>query len=139
MTRASSSSILRATLSGSFHKDPEGLDRSYRELANNQCQVLSPRSLEFENEGALFVRHVVESEEDPSTIQKHHLQAIALSDFLWVHAPDGYIGTSAAMEIGYAYTQGTPIFSHQIPQDEMLKHFVKNVPSVFAAIELLRS
>jgi hypothetical protein len=138
MTRESSSSILRATLSGSFHKDPDGLDRSYRELARNQCQILSPRSLEFEDAGVLFVRHTIETD-DVGIIQKHHLQAIALSDFLWVHAPDGYIGTSVAMEIGYAYANGTPVFSSQVPKDEMLKHFVKNVPSVFAAIELLRS
>jgi len=139
MTRENSSSILRVTLSGSFHKDPAGLDRSYRELVRNQCQVLSPRSLEFKDRAALFVRHAVEQGDDSATIQKHHLQAIALSDFLWIHAPSGYIGTSTAMEIGYAYANGTPIFSHDSPEDEMLKHFVTYVPSVFAAIELLPS
>lgn len=134
-----SSSIIRATLSGSFHRDPEGLERSYRELSRNQCQVLSPRSLEFEDEGALFVKHSIETAETEGTIQRHHLQAIALSDFLWVHAPQGYIGISAAMEIGYAYGNGTPVYSDEIPKDEMLKHFVTHVSSVFAAIELLRS
>ncbi|HEY8886340.1 MAG TPA: hypothetical protein VIM31_02445 [Candidatus Microsaccharimonas sp.] len=139
MTRKSSSFILRVTLSGSFHRDPEGLDRSYRELARNQCQILSPRSLTFQDDGALFVKHALEAEESAGTIQRHHLQAIALSDFLWLHAPEGYIGTSAAMEIGYAYRNGTPIFSNQVPVDEMLKHFVTFVPSVFAAIELLQT
>ena len=139
MKRENSSSILRVTLSGSFHRDPDGLDRSYRELARNQCQILSPRSLLFEDQGALFVKHAVERGESTASIQKHHLQAIALSDFLWLHAPNGYVGISAAMEIGYAYSSGTPIFSNDIPTDEMLKQFVVNVPSVFAAIEQLQS
>ena len=137
MTRKNSNTIIKATLSGSFHRDPEGLDRSYRELARNQCQILSPRSLEFEDEGVLFVKHSIESEDSVEVIQKHHLQAIALSDFVWLHAPNGYVGTSAAMEIGYAYKNGTPIFSDHIPEDEMLKHFVTYAPSVFAAIEQL--
>jgi hypothetical protein len=139
MSRESSNSIIRVTLSGSFHRDPEGLDRSLRELVRNQCQVLSPRSLEFQDTSVLFVKHEIEKNENAGTIQKQHLQAITLSDFLWVHAPDGYVGVSAAMEIGYAYRSGTPIFASQIPKDEMLKHFVTFVPSVFAAIELLGS
>ena len=137
MSRTNSSSIIRATLSGSFHRDLEGLDRSYQELARNQCQILSPRSLEFKDASVLFVKHAVERDDPNDIIQKHHLQAIALSDFVWLHAPEGYVGTSAAMEIGYAYRNGTPVFSSEIPKDEMLKHFVTFVPSVFAAIEQL--
>ena len=138
MSKENSRIIVRATLSGSFHKDPEGLDRLYRELVNNQCQVLSPRSISFEDSKVLFVKHTVEKDDSVGAIQRHHLQAISLSDFLWLHAPEGYIGTSTAMEIGYAYHNGTPIFSVDVPHDEMLKHFVIKVPSVFAAIELLR-
>jgi len=137
MSRENSSSVIRATLSGSFHRDPEGLDRSYRELVRNQCQVLSPRSLEFEDASVLFVKHSIEQGDTPGLIQNHHLQAIALSDFVWLHAPKGYVGISAAMEIGYAYRSGTPVFSDEIPEDEMLKHFVTFVPSVFSAIEQL--
>lgn len=137
MSRENSSRIIRACLSGSFHKDPGGLDRSYRELVTNQCQVMSPRSITFEDPGVLFVKHVIEKDDDAGLIQKHHLQAIALSNFLWLHAPNGYIGISTAMEIGYAYSAGIPIFSIDVPQDEMLKYYVTHVPSVFAAIELL--
>jgi hypothetical protein len=137
MNKENSRIIVRVTLSGSFHKDQEGLDRSYRELVNNQCQVLSPRSLAFEDSKVLFVKHTVEKDDSVGVIQRHHLQAISLSNFLWLHAPGGYIGTSTAMEIGYAYHNGTPIFSDNVPHDEMLKHFVTKVPSVFAAIELL--
>jgi hypothetical protein len=93
----------------------------------------------FEDPTALFVKHNIEKDDDAGLIEKHHLQAIALSDFLWLHASNGYIGTSAAMEIGYAYHAGTPVFSNENLQDEMLNHFVTKVPSVFAAIELLHT
>jgi hypothetical protein len=136
MTRPNSK-VIKATLSGSFHRDPEGITRDYRELAHNQCQILSPRSLEFEDRSLLFVRHQIEKEDTIRTVETHHLQAIALSDFLWVHAPKGYIGTSGAFEIGYALSLGIPIFSNQEPEDPMLKSFITKVPSVFAAIEQL--
>ena len=129
--------LIKATLSGSFHRDPKGLSHDYRELVRNQCQVLSPRSLDFVDSTALFVRHEIEADESSFTIQRHHLQAVALSDFLWVHAPDGYVGLSGAMEIGYAYAHGVTIFSDQPLKDETLKHFVTSVSSVFEAIELL--
>jgi nucleoside 2-deoxyribosyltransferase len=83
------------------------------------------------------VKHKVEERDSQFVIQSHHLQAIALSDFLWLHAPDGYIGTSGAMEIGYAVAKDIPIFSSETPKDETLKHFVTIVPSVFRAIEQL--
>jgi hypothetical protein len=136
MTRPSSK-VIKATLSGSFHRDPEGLERDYRELALAQCQVLSPRSLDFEDPSLLFVRHTVEKQDSIRLIEQHHLQAIALSDFLWVHAPGGYIGTSGALEIGYALAKSIPVFSSENPEDQMLKSFITKVPSVFAAIEQL--
>lgn len=127
----------KATLTGSFHRDPKGLERDYRELALAQCQILSPRSLDFEDPSVLFVRHSVERQDPVRLIEQHHLQAIALSDFLWVHAPEGYVGTSGAMEIGYALAKGVPVYSSELPQDPMLKSFITKVPSVFAAIEQL--
>jgi len=136
MTKGNSSP-LKVTLSGSFHKDPEGLSRDYRELVRNQCQVLSPRSLEFRDVSLLFVRHEIEQRDAVRVIEEHHLQAIALSDFLWIHAPKGYIGTSTAMEIGYAIAKDIPIFAESDIQDEMLNSFITKVTSVFAAIELL--
>jgi hypothetical protein len=136
MTRPNSK-VIKATLSGSFHRDPEGLERDYRELALAQCQVLSPRSLEFVDDSLLFVRHAVEKQDSVRSIEQHHLQAIALSDFLWVHAPGGYVGLSGALEIGYAVAKKIPVFSSEEPEDQTLKSFITKVPSVFAAIEQL--
>jgi nucleoside 2-deoxyribosyltransferase len=70
-------------------------------------------------------------------IEKHHLRAISQSDFLWIHAPDGYIGTSTALEIGYALALQTPIFSSVEITDQTLRQFIQTVPSVFSAITSL--
>ncbi len=128
-------SPFKVTLSGSYHRDATGLARDYRELVRNQCQVLSPRSLDFEDRSVLFVRHQVERNDSINLIETFHLQAIELSDFLWVHAPDGYVGTSTSMEIGYALAKHIPIFSVGELEDQMLNSFITKVPSVFAAIE----
>lgn len=67
-------------------------------------------------------------------VQQRHLFAIGESDFLWLVAPDGYIGTSAAMEIGYAVACGIPIFSTATPSDVTLREFVAVVPDMKSAL-----
>jgi len=131
--------IIRATLSGSFHKDVEGLQRAYNELACNQCQILSPHKLDFETSSVLFVRDISEKAETDFNLEKHHLLAISQSDFLWVHAPCGYIGISTAMEVGYAAAINIPIFSSSFIEDQTLSMFIKKIDSVFMALEVLNN
>lgn len=127
--------VIRCTLSGSFHKDPSGLQSSYHELVTNGCQVLSPHRIDFDRTDILFVRDVAELNTPEATIENHHLLSIEQSDFLWVHAPDGYIGTSTALEIGFAVAKNRPIYSDTIPNEQVLGAFVQTVPSVYRAIE----
>lgn len=131
--------IIRATLSGSFHKDIEGLQRAYKELACCQCQILSPHRLNFETSSVLFVRDISEKAETNFNLEKHHLLAISQSDFLWVHAPCGYIGISTAMEVGYAAALNIPIFSNSIIEDQTMSMFIKKIDSVFMALETISS
>ncbi len=42
------------------------------------------------------------------------LQLITQCDYLYVYAPDGYIGRSVSMEIGYAHGLGKPIYLSHI-------------------------
>ena len=51
--------------------------------------------------------------------------------FVMLHAPKGYVGLSAAMEIGFATAQGCPVFSRTAPQDIALRRLVNVVPSVY--------
>lgn len=119
----------RAVLCGSYKRDREGLSRAYDELVTTGCQVLSPRRMQFDN--AAFVRDVAEQGIPPQTVEAWHLSAIRQADFVMLYAPDGYVGLSAAMEIGFATAQKCPVFSRTAPQDIALCGLVKVVPSVY--------
>ena len=119
----------RAVLCGSYTRDRAGLFRVYDELVVTGCQVLSPRRMQFDN--AAFVRDTAEQGISSRAIEACHLSAIRQANFVMLHAPDGYIGLSAAMEIGFATAQKCPVFSRTAPQDIALRGLVKVVPSVY--------
>ena len=120
----------RAVLCGSYRRDRDGLFRAYDELVVTGCQVLSPRRMQFDNNAA-FVRDTAEQGISPQAIEDWHLSAIRQANFVMLHAPDGYIGLSAAMEIGFATAQGCSVFSRTAPQDIALRRLVNVVPSVY--------
>jgi mazG domain protein len=119
----------RAVLCGSYKRDREGLFRAYDELVVTGCQVLSPQRMQFDDEA--FVRDTAEQGISSRAIEDRHLLAICKADLVMVHAPDGYVGLSAAMEIGFATAQKCPVFSRTAPQDIALRGLVKVVPSVY--------
>ena len=127
--------LVRCTLSGSFHRDSDGLKRIYRELAQNGCQILSPHTVEFDETKDSFVKHSTENGLTQDFLERHHLMSIRQSDFLWVHCPDGYVGNSTALEIGAAYSYGIPVYSHTKPLDSTIALFVSVVPSVFYIVD----
>lgn len=124
----------RAVLCGSYTRDREGLFRAYDELVVTGCQVLSPRRIQFDDD-PVFVRNAAEQGMSPLEIEKEHLLAICQADFVMIYAPDGYVGLSAAMEIGFATAQECPVFSRTAPQDIALRGLVKVVPSVYDALQ----
>lgn len=119
----------RAVLCGSYKRDREGLWRAYDELVTTGCQVLSPRRMWFDD--AAFVRDTAEQDIPPQAVETWHLSAICQANFVMLHAPKGYVGLSAAMEIGFATAQKCPVFSRTAPQDIALRGLVKVVPSVY--------
>ena len=125
----------RAVLCGSYTRDREGLFRAYDELIATGCQVLSPRRMWFDDDPA-FVRDAAEQDISPQAIEAWHLSAIRQANFVMLHAPDGYVGLSAAMEIGFATAQECPVFSRTAPQDIALRGLVKVVPSVYDALQV---
>lgn len=130
-----SSSPTRAVLSGSYSRDHTGLTRAYDELIATGCQLLSPHSIDFDRD--VFSRTAAEQTLSPRELENYHLLCIRQADMIWLHAPEGYIGTSTAFEIGYALALQKPIFSRTMPTDIMLRQYVQIVPSVFAAQQQL--
>lgn len=130
---------LTAVLCGSFHRDPAGLRTAFASLSQ-YFELLSPRDVDFVDPAAEFVRLRDEVNDDPVAIEDGHLLALRRADFVWLHAPDGYAGTSAAMEIGEAAAVGIPILCSTPPSDPILasKVIVVESPEVVSA-ELLET
>ena len=61
------------------------------------------------------------------------------ADFVWLYAPDGYVGRSASMELGYAHALGLRVFARRLPEDVTLAGLVSRVDSVEAAVSETRS
>lgn len=131
------SNVVRCVLSGSFHKDPVGIEKAYLELVTCGCQVLSPHRMQFIEKDTGFVRDMAEKNLDTKVIEEHHLMSIRQADFLWVHIVDSYVGLSTAFEIGYALALGVPVFASSQSAKEVLSQFITVVPSVFEAIHQL--
>ena len=129
----------KVTVIGTFHRATGQLARLLSELEATGCRILAPLSLNFDEPDAPFVRLESEQRLSVAETEKFHLRAIAESDFLWLHAPEGYIGLSAAFELGFSVAQGKPVYCKQPPADETLRQFVKPMPSVFESLVEARS
>jgi hypothetical protein len=68
-------------------------------------------------------------------VQDRHLESVRAADFLWLICPDGYVGLSASMEIGYAAGARVPIFSTRAPNDLTLREYVTIVSSLSEAVD----
>lgn len=126
----------RVVIVGSFHRQLERLARAFRELEACGCRVLSPISIDFSSHTESFVRTPTEYRLSDTEIEKFHLRAILSADFIWLHSPDGYVGTGGAFEIGYADAAGIPAFCTVMPDDPIIGPRVHVISSVFEALEM---
>ena len=114
-------------LCGTFHRRPAELRATFDRLKASYA-VLSPVSLDWVDPGAAFVRLPQEVSESAGEVEMRHLAGIRNADFVWLFCPDGYVGSSAAMEIGFAHAAGIPILTDSLPSDELLRTMVTFVP-----------
>jgi ubiquinone/menaquinone biosynthesis C-methylase UbiE/nucleoside 2-deoxyribosyltransferase len=121
---------------GSYRKDTEGLRKDYKQLKNQGVLVLSPLDIKFVEEVNGFVLSEAERSRAPEDIEKEHLLKISQADFIWLHTPEGYIGASGAMELGYAYAKSIPVYSKELPKESVFQPFVTRVKDVREAVEL---
>lgn len=118
--------VLAVAVCGSFHRDKDGLERTVERL-KLRFDVVSPSALDFVDPDAPFVRLPSEVRECAHDIEERHLEAMREADLVWLHAPDGYVGTSAAMELGAATALGIPVFAAFAPNDPVLASRVRVV------------
>jgi NTP pyrophosphatase (non-canonical NTP hydrolase) len=125
-------------VSGSFRRDTEGLRQIHEELQDLGFGILSPVRVDPAREVNGFVFMTGEEGETPERIELKHLEAIQEAAFVWLHAPDGYVGLSAALEVGFAHAQGIPVFCRTPISDVTLGHFVHQVDSPADVMNLIR-
>ena len=115
---------ISVTISGSFNKDLDAIQKKIHQFQQEGVEVLSPKKSRAVSIHGGFVK-LEDDKGTPSEIESRHLEAISRSDFLYVVNPGGYIGRSAAFEIGYALSQNIPVYSLEKPEDVTLSFFVK--------------
>lgn len=120
---------LDVVICGTFRKDVVGLRRSYEQLKDLGFNILSPSNVDIASEDEGFVYMQGEQTETPENLERRHLEAIEHARLIWLHAPDGYVGPTAALELGFAKASGIPVFSSAPISDVALRAFVTVVAS----------
>jgi NTP pyrophosphatase (non-canonical NTP hydrolase) len=124
------------TVSGSFRKHWNEIDAARNELHALEAAVLSPLNGPplLEREGFTFLRADAGS---PAELELRHLSAIRKSDLLYIVNPGGYLGSSVALEIGYALAWDIPIWSSE-PFADSPHHDLVRSGSVHDALDSVR-
>lgn len=130
---------LSAVICGSFRRDPAALMAEFSELQRAGCMVLSPADLDFVGEVDGFAYRADELGRATVDVERHHLEAMRAADLVWLHCPDGYVGSSAAMELGFARALGVRVFARQRPRDVTLADLIVVCNSPAAAVEQVRN
>jgi hypothetical protein len=127
---------MQITVSGSFRRAMDVVQDVVEQFSDLGVLVLSPADPRIVDQFGDFVFVASDRVRRLRTVQERHLAAIGASDFLWLVAPEGYVGQSAAMEIGYAAARAIPIYSDQVPTDLTLRQWVTVVSGPREALRL---
>ena len=127
----------RVVLSGSYRRDLGGLARVHDQLVRAGCEILSPAAIEFATEVDGFAFALGEIGLEPEQIEERHLDCLRAADFVWLHAFQGYVGSSASLEVGYAHALGVPVFASTEPTEKAVAAFVRLVASPQEAVTML--
>ncbi len=66
------------------------------------------------------------------------MRSMEKADFVWLHCPEGYVGTSATMELGFAQALGLRVYSAELPTEAVLADIVIQSPSPGSAAASFR-
>jgi hypothetical protein len=132
--RRHSECSMRASVSGSFHRHMDAITSAVHQLASLCIHVLSPADPRVVAQQGEFLFVASDRVRSVRLVQDRHLESIRAADFLWLVCPDGYVGSSASMEVGYAAAVGVPIFGAHAPTDLTLREYVSVVPKLSEAV-----
>jgi hypothetical protein len=125
---------LTATVCGSFRRAMPAIQEAVEALRDRNVTVLSPADPRVVDQFGDFLFVASDRLRTIRLVENRHLAAISASAFVWLVTPDGYVGPSAAMELGYAHAKGVSVFSLTAPSDLTLRQYVEVIASVDAMI-----
>jgi hypothetical protein len=126
---------LSAVLCGTYRSGIPSLLRAYETLSAAGMSVLAPSGLEFVAEIHDAALHQDEVGIPPEAMRRLRLDCISTADLVWLHAPDGYVSLSSAVEIGFANAAGVPVYAEEVPNDVALRSLVIIAPLARAIVE----
>ncbi|MFZ3214012.1 MAG: hypothetical protein WA188_21090 [Terriglobales bacterium] len=129
--------MLKAAVSGSFHRHLTAITSAVHELATLSVHVLSPADPRIVAHQGEFLFVASDRVRSVRLVQDRHLDSIRAADFLWLVCPDGYVGQSASMEVGGAAMSGVPVFATRAPGDLTLREYVTVVPTLADALRIV--
>jgi hypothetical protein len=129
--------MLSAAVSGSFHRHMDAITAAVHELAALGVRVLSPADPRIVAQQGEFLFVASDRVRSVRLVQDRHLESIRAASFLWLVCPDGCVGQSSSMEVGYAAAFRVPILATRAPLDLTLRQYVKIVPSLAAALPMI--
>lgn len=118
---------LSIVISGSFRRYFDGISETVKAFEALGIGVPSPKASKVINPGEEFAVLETDDTNDPKTLEQRHLDAITAADALYLYNPDGYIGDSSKMELGWAIALGKPVFCKELVADSTLKFFCGTV------------
>jgi hypothetical protein len=130
--------MIRATVSGSFHRHMAAIADAVATLGSLGVEVLSPADPRVVDADGDFLFVASDKLRSRKLVEDRHLEAIRHSDFLWVVCPDGYTGASTSGEILAAAVLKKPVFSTESALDITIGDYVEKVGSMGEAITKVR-
>lgn len=127
---------IQVTVSGSFRRHMAQIQSDVEAFVDAGVEVLSPADPRVVDAFGDFVFVASDRLRTVKPVQDRHLQAIVHSSFLWLVAPDGYVGPSAAMELGYSMAVGVPVLTTTPLTDLTMRQYADVVPNISAALAL---
>jgi hypothetical protein len=129
--------LLKASVSGSFHRHMPAIYDAVGELRSLGVNVLSPSDPRVVDHLGDFLFVASDKLRSIKLVEDRHLEAIRASNFLWVVCPDGYTGPSTCGEIMAAYVLGVPVFADSPALDVTIGQYVKRVRSMRLLVETM--
>jgi len=127
--------MIRATVSGSFHRHIAAIYEQVQELRALGVDVLSPADPRVVDYIGEFLFVASDRIRAVKLVQDRHLEAIRASDFLIVVCPDGYTGASTSGEIMAAAVLRIPVYSTAPVNDITIREYVRRVPSLREVVQ----